>query len=234
MFRLKKLFNSGFILGILVVSACSSGLFDRRISEGIIEYNIQYPGISPDNNMVDFLPDKMTMEFKKNRYITKIEAGFGTFHTYFIVDSKKRYVKQMMKLWDKKYATKLDEQAVKKHNIEYPVFHLIPLNETKLVAGYPCKKVLVIFDDVEYNSFYLYYTNAIHLDDPNWNYPFTSIDGVMMEYEITQFGVLMRFSADLVNKADIDNANFEITDDYQIITSQEMNNKMEEIFSTLN
>jgi len=94
--------------------------------------------------------------------------------------------------------------------------------------------VLVIFDDVEYNSFYLYYTNAIHLDDPNWNYPFTSIDGVMMEYEITQFGVLMRFSADLVNKADIDNANFEITDDYQIITSQEMNNKMEEIFSTLN
>jgi GLPGLI family protein len=216
----------------VLLASCDSKLFDKRISEGVIEYEITYPNMPEDNHMADFMPDLMITKFKKDQYTNQISAGMGMFQSSFVSSSKDYSLKSIVKLFNKKYTTEMGEDDLPLLYESYPSFTLTLLPDTKTVAGYSCKKALVIFTEVQYPSVYIYYTDQIHIHDPNWSLPYDTIDGVMLDYAMERYGLLMRFKAIEVREDDIDNSEFEAPEEYEKITPVEMKKQMDELFKS--
>jgi len=221
-----------FLFIATMIGGCDSALFDKRINEGIIEYEITYPKLDPNNVMADFMPDKMTMTFKDNVLLNEIAAGWGTFKTQLIANSNDYSFMQLVKLFSKKSATVLDKNAMDDYNKDYPEFLITYFDETKVIAGYNCKKALVIYTDVSLPYFYAYYTDEIRFKDPNWSVPFSEFDGVLLEYEMENYGILMHFIATSVTDAHVDDEVFALPDDYGRVTFKEMQEQMDELFSS--
>jgi len=218
----------------IVFSGCKTGgIFDSRLSEGIIEYDVSYPYMSEDNFMLDFLPTTMTLKFKDNRSVTELSAGFGMFRTNFITNSNEFELNHLVKLYNKKYVAEFDKSTIQEIINEYPDYTIIELNEKQVIAGYQCSKALIVYDDVDTREFYIYYTDEINFQDPNWPTPFAEINGVLMGYEIKQFNITTRLFASNVQEADIEFEEFEVPADYETVPFSRIETEVEEIFDAL-
>lgn len=216
----------------VILDGCKGGLFDRRISEGIIEYEVSYPSIDPDDMLAGLMPTAMSMKFKNNQFNAELSAGMGMFKTNFISNSNDYFLINSVKLINKKYATKLDKKAVEKMNEKYSKFYISKLDEKKEIAGYNCKKALVVFDDVANESFYVYYTDEINIANPNWSNIFKDIDGVLLEYQMERYGIMMKFTAKTVTKTKLEDAEFQLTSDYENLTLTDLEKEINAIFDT--
>ena len=58
------------------------------------------------------------------------------------------------------------------------------LKTDKVIAGYKCKLARVFIEDVP-TPIDVYYTEDIHIENPNRNTPFSEINGVLLEFETT-------------------------------------------------
>lgn len=224
-----------FFLSALVAvlfDGCKGGIFDRRISEGIIEYDVTYPNIDPDDMLAGLMPTSMILKFKDNKYNVELSAGMGMFKTNFISNSNDYYLVNAVKLINKKYATKLNRDEVNKMNEKYNKFYISKLDEKKEIAGYQCNKALVVFDDVANESFYVYYTDEINIKDPNWSNIFKDIDGVLLEYQMERYGIYMKFTARSVTKTKLEDSEFQLTNDYENLTLADLEKEINAIFET--
>lgn len=190
------------------------------ISEGVIEYDAE--PLDRSNPMADLAPTKMTVRFKDNKSCVDLSAGMGLFSTTFISDPESFTMTQLIKLLNKKYVHVADTIELKKENCAGPKMIIKKTNETKMIAKYKCKKAVVSFENDEKPPFVVYYTSDIAIENPNWSNPFCELDGVLMEYQMTRHGLEMRFTAKTVSATDIDDAIFEIPDDYKKIDGEEL------------
>jgi GLPGLI family protein len=211
---------------------CDSGLFDKRISEGIIEYEVTYPALDPNDMLAGLMPGTMTLKFKDNKFNTELSAGMGMFKTNFISNSNDYTLINSVKLINKKYATLLHKKDVEKANEKFKNINIIKSDETKEIAGYMCKKAVIVFDDIDMGEFYVYYTDQIKFNDPNWGTPFKDINGIMLEYQMVKYNILMTFTAKSVKKAEVDDAEFKIPDDYEFIPIEDLDKEINNIFDT--
>lgn len=223
----------GFSLTLLFLwQACDSTLFDTRISEGVIEFEVTYPDMDPDNFLAGLMPDAMTMKFKDNVFNNELSAGMGMFKTNFIANSNTKNLKHSVKLVNKKYYADLSQDEVAVINKKYDSYSLIQMDEIKEIAGYTCKKALIVFDDPEVGEIYVYYTDQIHIDDANWATPFKGIDGVLLEYQLTQYDIKMSFVATAVKESDLKESDFGIQEDYEKITYDKLEKEILDIFES--
>ena len=218
---------------LCLLSSCQSGIFDGRISEGIVSYEVSYPYLDPDHYLHGFLPSEMTMQFSDNRFQNELSAGYGMFRTTFINNSNDLTLKHMVKMGNKKFYSNLDPNSIHKVLDEYPIYTVIELDETKIIAGLNCKKALIVYDDVDTREFYIYYTNEIEFKNPNWSTPFSSIDGVLMEYEIQQFNMVTRLTANQVIAADTESEVFDVPEAYDHVPYAELQAKLDEVMESL-
>lgn len=216
-------------LAVIVFAACSCNTGKNntsKISEGYIEYEITYPKIDKDDIfMIGMMPKDMKMKFKDNNTIGELKTGAGVFTTKFITNNNERNLFHYLKLVNKKYGLILDSADIYQSYAKKPDdMQLIPSDSTKIIAGYTCKRMDVVFSDSTKN-FSIYYTDDIGIKDPNWCSPFHEIKGVLMEYNISQFNVEMHLRAKAVTAADIDDEEFAVPADYEKITQKEMEEK---------
>jgi GLPGLI family protein len=222
------------VLGVVFVVGCNGSIFHPKLSEGEIEYDITYPIMDPDNVMADFMPKSMTLKFKDSKFATELTAGMGMFKTNFVSDCKTHKMSHLVKMINKKYSTTYDDSSIDILNNAYENFTVVETNETKIIAGYECKKAWVIFTDVNMPSFELFYTSDISIEDPNWSLPFKDIDGVLMEYDMKRNGIIMRLSAVSVSKIDIDDDAFLIPEEYEALSIKHMEIELKKLFDTFN
>lgn len=219
---------------LCLVTGCETGMFDHRISEGIVSYDVTYPYLDDDHYLQDFLPTEMTMQFADNRFQNELSAGLGLFRTTFINNSNDQTLKHLVKMGAQKMYAELDPESIHKVLDEYPIYTVIELDETKMIAGLNCRKALIIYDEVDTREFYIYYTNEIDFKNPNWSTPFSSIDGVLMEYEIKQFNMVTRLTADQVSESDVESETFDIPEGYDIVSFEELKAEMDELLAAMN
>jgi GLPGLI family protein len=210
--------------GILALLLASCGEDDKKISEGVIEYDAMV--VDQSNPMANLAPNKMTFRFKDDKACAEMSAGMGLFSTSFISDPETKSLTQLLKLLNKKFSLKQDAAQITKEINAYPL-EITPTKETKMIAGYKCEKAHVKLLDDSGTEFDLYYTKDLKIKDPNFCTPFFSIDGVLMEYQMKKFNLEMKFTAKHVKKEDIDDSVFEVPADYKPITQKEMNELFE-------
>jgi GLPGLI family protein len=219
---LKKVLTTAlvFCCFVFIYTGCSHDLFHSRLSEGTIEYKIVV--LDSANPMAKMAPDKMTVKFKNNISYAEIIAGMGLFETSFINDEPNKKLTQMVRMLNKKWAYVGDTTAINKelsHDIQFDVTET---KETKVIAGYTCKKAIGKSKDGKAPDVELYYTEDIKLENPNWATPFKSIEGVLMQYRIAKYGFYMEFTAEKVEPEKIDETLFKLPADYKMITKQQL------------
>lgn len=183
--------------------------------------------------MKDFLPDEMTMQFADNQFVNELSAAMGFFRTGFINNSNNTTLTQMVRMGNDRMYANLSQENVQEVLDDYPVYTIIELDETKMIAGLKCQKALIIYDDVDTREFYIYYTRDIQFENPNWSTPFASIDGVLMEYEIKQLNLTMRLSASSVAEAEHAEDVFQVPEEYENVTFHELQQEIEDVLATL-
>ena len=86
-----------------------------------------------NNFMLDFMPKKMTLKFKNDKYVTNLSAGMGMFKTSFIIDKDANEFSQLVKLINKKYILTLKGEDIKASINSLPTYHIEHTGETKKI-----------------------------------------------------------------------------------------------------
>lgn len=201
-------------------------------SAGVVSYKVTYPKMDKDNFMFEFMPKKMELIFKNDKYVTNLSAGMGLFKTSFVVNKHEREFSQLVKLVDKKYKLTLKDEKIDESIANLPSFSFEHTEETKKILNYDCKKVIVTVNDGSNDAFSIFYTDQINIDTPNWCNQFKEIDGFLLEYQYEKHGVCMRFTADKITFKKIDDSVFDIDEKYVALSEEDLNNEMQEIFDS--
>ena len=134
----------------------------------------------------------------------------------------------------KKYYAELDvaltDTMIQKNGIP----DIIKLRANDSVAGLLCEKYMGVFDNL--NDGYdgeVYETKSIALEGSNWSNPYRDLDGVLLGYEIDQFGLLMRFKASQIKDTLINDSIFNVPANYKKVPLERMLYEIEELFNNL-
>jgi len=220
------------LFSILLTYSCGDQLSTK--SQGEIHYKVTYPKMDKENFMRDFMPEKMMLTFKDDKYMTTLSAGMGMFKINFLFDLPNKELTQMVKLINKKYFLKLNNEEIAASISKQPKFSIEFMDETKTILGYKCKQALITINNGLNDVFTVAYTDEINVKTPNWPNQFSIINGILLEYQYEKYGVCMRFTANKIHFKKIKDSEFEIPEDYSRLNEAEMDKEMQEIFDSFN
>ena len=222
--KLKKHFHFGLLVTVVVslfLSGCTNFITTSAVDEGEIEYAIKV--VENRNALLsnDMLPSTMTMSFKDNNTCFSLSA-FGVFATDLISNYSTQTLTQTLKLMGKKYAVFATKDSLKEFMKTEPTLIIEHTDKTKTIAGYKCKHATCTFQNPDFPTFDVYYTEDIKIEEPNFYSQFSPIKGVMMEFNVFRYNVFMKLTATHVNSKSIDDEVFEGKKDFKIVSKKEM------------
>lgn len=216
-------------VGVAGCAGLSEKLLAGKLSQGIITYKVTFPNISADNVINSLLPDKVTMCFKDGQSSINLESVGGVFKSKMVSNEKQLQIEQFVKIFKKRIRARLGEKDIESFNSELPDMTIIKTNQTDSIAGYLCHKAIGVYDDPSMPEINLYYTKDIDLKSPNWFNQYSSIDGVLMWYEIQEFGLKMRLEAVNVDKENIDKSIFKTDTTYSLISPEALKVQLDQL-----
>lgn len=227
---LNTIFNKFSVLllitGIAVYfSSCRKLTDEKYISEGIIEFKIEYPYSEDNSLLVGLLPDKLLVNFKNDKVALVMTGGMGLFRIIMISNPETETAIQMVKILNKKFAIEYSKQDVDKlFEDQFEIKDIEFINgQDSLIGGYNCKKAIA-HCTIPKRSYTIYYTEDMNIKNPNWANPYKSINGMLMDYPIKMYNIEMHLTNPVVIKEDIDDSLFFLPKDYKLITKEEMDN----------
>lgn len=197
----------------------SCGNDAKNISQGIIEYKAV--PVDPNSSMANIAPSKMTVKFKNDYSCAEMAAGWGMANMIFVSDPKKKEFTSMVNLIGQKYYSVMGMDSLQHYNYILPDYDVTYSNDTKLIAGYNCRKATLKFKNGA-PPMVVYYTNDIKFKNPNWSNAFYKIDGVLMEYQLKKFGLELKFTATSVSGASIDDETFKLQPGYKKFSNYDL------------
>ena len=205
--KLKRLRMKDFwyaFLLMLILFGCKkhepSGIYDN----GRIEYRITYLENNSNQISPNLLPKKMKLEFNQDYSINIIEGFMGVFKLNNITYFRHKRCSTLLEVLNKNYVYlgKRGEEMCCFENMNDMTIESTA--ETRTIAGLDCNKAIVSLGESG-ESFEVFYTNEIKLEDPNMTNPYKQIDGVLLEFQLSLSGLKMKFTAEKF-ESQIDNS----------------------------
>ncbi len=218
--------------GTLLWGGCNSNMLTPRVDEGVIEYALTFPEYDPNGLMAGMLPERTTVTFCDDRQVAELSAGMGVFRTIMVADNNAQAMDYHLSLMSKKLVSHILPADLGLFNAgqEKPV--ILHTQEVDTIAGYPCKKAVAVFSGIEQGEVEVWYTDRIDLKNPNWFGPFAEIPGVLLRYDLLQYGMRMRLEAITVTPSEVDRAKFQVKQEYQPVPAEVLNNELAEVLGT--
>lgn len=193
-----------------------------RIKEGYIEYNIEYLDDSMDSFMIGLLPKKMTIKFKNNNTINKIEGFSGIVSFTHIQNYKEKENITLVKILNKKYQyiEKLNDESLFFEQL--PGMHIELQDSVKEICGFLAHQALITVPDTKIEPFDIFYTNDIVINHVNALTPFKTIEGVLLEFQIKFYDMNMRLTVNKIESAEVSNDEFIVPKGYDEINRNTM------------
>ncbi len=169
-----------------------------------------------------FLPRRMKLIFKDNNTKNHISDATGLFSFTHIKNRADGTQAVLMKIMNNKYKyvePLAEESAFFKERPEMQINHV---EETKMIAGYPCRKAKVAYPsgDKGTKHFNIYYTNQIDIKGFTRYTPFQSIKGVLMEFQLELYQMPFRLIAIKVEKEKIPDDAFTVPHNYKAVNKK--------------
>ncbi len=214
------------------LSGCSNELLQRKLAEGVIEYALSFPDYDPNGIMAGMLPERTTLTFADDKQVAELSAGMGIFRTTMVVDGQKQGLDYHLSMMSKKMVAHLQPRDLGIFNAESGRPTIVYTEDRDTIAGYPCKRAIAIFDRIDHPETDLWYTDRIELQNPNWYSPFADIPGVLLRYDVVQYGMRMRLDAISVKASEVDPAKFNVKDEFEKVQPEVLHHELAEVLGT--
>jgi hypothetical protein len=206
---------------IFITSKAISG----KPFEGVITMKITYPDTKYSESQLAMAPKAFTISIKGSKARTDMQMS--GMNTITITDYDEKTSISLINMMGQKYAIKQTTAEIDKENAAAGTATVELSDETKVIAGYTCKKAVVTVNDDGLKSTYeVYYSNELGTKVANFNNPiYKDIDGALLEFSMkTQMGS-MKFTATAIEKKSLPAKDFEIPSDYTLTTQDELKSK---------
>lgn len=210
-----------FSLGILVLIGAGQQVFAQKtLTEGIILYDLKVEGAEEMGMMAAMMPTEMTVKFKGTK--SRAEFATGMSETIAINDSKdNKSGVVLLDLMGNKYAMKIDEEKIAQQKANMPEYDAVETKETKIIAGYNCKKVVLINRKTK-DEVSVYYTPDIPYFENSFNAEFKMVKGMPMEYKSSLNNIKMTVTVREIKKEKIADTEFTVPSEYKVTTQEEL------------
>lgn len=197
--------------------------------EGKIVFSIEFPGMD-DPQTKAMLPTEAVSYFKNNKSRMEMTMMMGMTNTT-ISDAEAGTAVVLMDMMGQKYAVSTDKAASEKENKEMESKAKVTVtNETKMIAGYKCKKAIVEFpsekNPKETSKMTVWFTKDIELSKGYVKGPMSKIDGSVLEFSMNEGPMSMVLSAKEVVKTKVSDDKFIVPAGYKKVTQDELKQMM--------
>ena len=219
----KPLFALSFVLCIALFSSIS--VMSGKPFEGVITFTITYPDNKFSESQLAMFPKVLTVSIKGTKARTDLQmSGMNTVE---ITDYNDKTKVALLNMMGQKYAIKQTTAEIEKEMSQAGTTTVELSAETKVIAGYTCKKaVITVNDDGAKSTFEVYYSNELGTKMANFDNPlYKDIDGVLLEFLLKNRDVNMKFTATSIEKKSLPAKDFEIPSDYTLTTQDELKSK---------
>lgn len=216
----------------LLNAGCGSSILSEEVSEGTIEFALSFPDYDPDGLMAGMLPEKTTLYFTPEQQMADLSAGMGVFRTSMMVNTPEQKLDYHMSVMSKKLVSELRPRDLVLFNKDSEAFTILYTDITDTIAGFPCKKAIALYSGIDHPEAELWYTDAIKMDRPNWYGPYSDIPGVLLRYDMIQYGMRMHLTATSVTAGPVDQAKFTTKPDHDQVAPEVLHHELAEVLST--
>lgn len=174
----------------ITVTACNES--KPEVVQGKIIYQVEYPENKNNAFLIKILPSEMVFEFADG--IQKSSIRNANLQNLTWVDCNQNEMAFYFQYAEDAYKVNLKKTGVDQMLKQMNQYSISYINEHQTIAGFDCMKAIAT-DKVSGAKMELWYTQDLNLKQANWHTPFKEINGVLMAYEIEQFGLHLSFTA---------------------------------------
>jgi hypothetical protein len=216
----------------MLLGGCGRSMIQTRITEGTIEYDITFPDYDPNGLMAGMLPEKTMLYFDAAHQVADLSAGMGVFRTSMIVNTPNQVMDYHMSVMSKKLVSQLGPNDLVRFNKDSQAMSIIFTDQEDTIAGFPCKKAIAIYSGLAQPEVELWYTTSITMDRPNWFGPYSEVPGVLLQYEMIQYGMRMKLRACKVTSGAMDAQRLVRKPDHDLVEPAVLQHELQEVLST--
>jgi|AntRauTorckE6833_2_1112554.scaffolds.fasta_scaffold12525_1 hypothetical protein len=207
----------------LVFSSCSvfQGGSKQKSFTGKVKYKIEYPNSNIPAQAQGQLPDNSTLYIKGKKSKTEMISPMMTRNT--IKDAEAMNAVTLLEVMGQKYAIEQTKEEIMEERASKDTPELEFTDNTKTIAGYEAKEVIVTPEGKEPYS--IYYTPKIGGKAMNFDsHIFKNIDGLPLEFRIENEQFEMKMTATEITEEKVSSDAFDVPDDYKKVTMEELRN----------
>jgi hypothetical protein len=203
----------------------SSSAMCGKPFEGVITYKITYPDSKFSESQLAMFPKVLTVSIKGTK--SRTDLAMSGMNTVEITDYTEKTSVSLINMMGQKYAIKQTTAEIEAKNAEEGKATVELTEETKVIAGYTCKKAVVtVNDDGTKTTYEAWFCSELGSKLANFNNPlYKDIDGGLLEFTMKNQEVSMKFTASSVEKKSLAAKDFEIPSDYTLTTQDELKSK---------
>ncbi|MDO9187941.1 MAG: DUF4412 domain-containing protein [Bacteroidia bacterium] len=192
--------------------------------EGTVTYSISFEGSGlPPEALAMFKGSETVTYIKSDKF--RVDMNMPMQSSTFIMDNKNKNIVSLMDIMGKKYLIKMNESDIKKEQDTAPEILIKYTEETKMIAGYKCKKAEITSKESNGAAIDVFYSEEIPTNDIKPVYK--GLKGFPLEYSINQGGMEMKLTAKNISKEKVSDSKFEIPKEGYIVTTvEELQNAM--------
>jgi len=214
-----KVSSTVLIIFLFLITMNQGRLFAQNNFEGKIVYAITYSNLPPQmKGYENMLPKDITIHIKGDKSRVEQKQMMGS--NIIVSDLREKTGFMEMDMGGQKLRTSItpkefDTQSSMMPKIEY-------FDETKTIAGYPCKKAIMT-DSTGTISMTVFYTEDIKNQAQA---QFAGLKGFPLQYNLTQQNMTMEMIASVINEENVSEEMFKKSAGYQDITREELQKMM--------
>ena len=192
---------------ILLILLSVSPLVQAQDFEGVITFGISYPDLTPEMKAMEAsLPKEMSYHIKGNK--TKMEQPVMGGSVIVLFNGNTGTTETYTDVMGQKVKTVATKEDLDKTLSEQSEMKVQILEEEKQVAGYSCKKAIIMQEGQP--ELTIYYSEEINVESITSLSPqFKDLKGFPLEYSVAANGMSMQMIAKKVNPQSIDDAVFQ-------------------------
>ena len=202
-----NLYMKKIILSGLMGFSLAATYAQKRLSDLTIVYDAVINTGSTEAKLADAFDGATTTVYLKGALsrsdMVSALANFTTIH-----DSRSGTAVVLQEVGGQKLLIRMTEEDWKDKNRKYEGIKFTPAEETKMLAGYKCKKAIAELKDG--STFTVFYTEDIIPENNNYSSQFKTLKGLPLEYELKQGNLNIRYVVSQVSLNPVPVSKFDI------------------------
>jgi GLPGLI family protein len=197
----------GILFQVIFLFAGSVVIAQKKVSELSLVYEASITTGSKEPKLADAFDGATTTVYIKGTMsrseMVSALASFTTIH-----DATTGSSVILQEVSGQKLLIRMSPENWKDKNKRYEGITFSNTEETKTIAGYKCVKAIAKMRDGA--TFSVFYTKEIVPDNIEYNYQFKNLDGLPLEYELTQGTLTIKYTVSKISLNPIAAAKFDV------------------------